>query len=216
MLHMLRKSNPSEEIKRIGEESPLLELFGMHDFETSSSVTWKETWSITKRKAVDNTRVNVMSGALESPVAALCSTARTSSSLLREREGTGRVLRDGSADCKIAKCEEETSSRGCRMRTVTEIGRSFKIPNFDSIERGYSLSSNEDKKKPVGRKERREMQKKYKKLNKKMIKTGHSSRGKIMNLPAPKIPPFMVPRRGQLINWRVLLRRMWKKNRLRI
>ena len=26
-----------------------------------------------------------------------------------------------------------------------------------------------------------------------MIKTGHSSRGKIMNLPAPKILPFMVP-----------------------
>jgi len=78
-----------------------------------------------------------------------------------------------------------------RMRTVTEIERSFKIPNFDSIERGYSLSSNEDKKKAGDRKERREMQKKYKKLNKQMIKAGHSSRGKIMNLPAPKIPPFM-------------------------
>ena len=80
-----------------------------------------------------------------------------------------------------------------RMRTVTEIGRSFKIPKFDSIERGYSLSSNEDKKKAVDRKGRRELQKKSKKLNKKLIKTGHSSRGKVMDLPAPKIPPFMVP-----------------------
>jgi hypothetical protein len=32
MLNVLRNPNPSEEIKRIGEESPLLELFGMHDF----------------------------------------------------------------------------------------------------------------------------------------------------------------------------------------
>ena len=74
--------------------------------------------------------------------------------------------------------------------SVSEIERS-KIPNFDVIERGYSLPSNEDKKKPADRKGRRELQKKSKKLNKKLIKTGNSSRGKVMNLPAPKVPPFL-------------------------
>ena len=42
------------------------------------------------------------------------------------------------------------------MRTVTEIGRSFKIPNFDSIERGYSLSSMKTRKNRwVGKKDAR-------------------------------------------------------------
>ena len=291
MLNVLRNPNPSEEIKRIGEESPLLELFGMHDFRNiffgyvEGNVEHNQA-----EKVVDNMRVNVMSGALEKSgrgillnrtdqVLLCCASEKVLKECYATGAPTAKSLNEKKRHIKpwlfFTECQSEElatviwelvtrseeyrngSESGrkrmwldycncldwnpydennellgkmigkmklddyvpreeCfkkehekmekwlraayRMRTVTEIGRSFKIPNFDSIERGYSLSSNEDKKKPVDRKERREMQKKYKKLNKKMIKTGHSSRGKIMNFLAPKIPPFMVPLEEETID----------------